>query len=68
MRTFYFRFSFCDTFFPNECTGLCQHRLGHSLGDKIKVAPNENNYIHVFCIPKICQILKQFVGAKISEE
>ena len=25
-------------FFPNECPGLCQHRPGHSLGEKNKVA------------------------------
>ena len=25
-------------FFPNECRGQCQHRPGHSLGEKIKVA------------------------------
>ena len=23
-------------FSPNECPGLCQHRTGHSLGEKIK--------------------------------
>ena len=30
----FFRFSFCATFFPNECPGLYQHRPGHLLGRK----------------------------------
>ena len=24
-------------FLPNECPGLCRHRSGHSLGEKIKL-------------------------------
>ena len=48
-------------FFPNECPGLCQHRPGHSLGEKIKLheMKNEKNYMG-FRIPKIWQILKHF--------
>ena len=28
-------------YYPNECPGLCQHRPGHSLVKKMKVARNE---------------------------
>ena len=49
-------------FLPNECPGLCQHRLGYSLGKNKLVAQNEKrkkNYMG-FHIPKIWQILKRF--------
>ena len=39
-------------FSPNECPGLCQHRPGHSLGKKNKVAQNEKSYVG-FRISKI---------------
>ena len=31
-----FHFMLFCFFFPNECSGLCQHRPGHSLGKNIK--------------------------------
>ena len=37
---FSFSISCYFIFFPNECSGLCQHRPGHSLGEN-KVAQNE---------------------------
>ena len=30
------------SFFPNECSGLCRHRLGHSLVKKIKLLEMKN--------------------------
>ena len=49
-------------FSPNECPGLCWHRLGHLFGKINKVARNEKKKLWVFCIPKIWKILKRFTG------
>ena len=36
-------FILCNFIFsPNECPGLCRHRLGHSLGGKIKLHEMKN--------------------------
>ncbi len=62
----FFPFSFCATLFflLIECPGLCCHRPGHSLGEKITLheMKNENNYMG-FLMIKIWQILKHFSRA-----
>ena len=50
-------------FFPNECPGLCRHRPGHSLGEKIKLHKMKIGKTTLgFRIHKIWQILKHFAG------
>ena len=71
----FFRFSFRATifFFPTECAGLCRHRPGHSLGEKIKKHDMKKKRMS-FHISKIVANLEAFCCGKtlakplISEE
>ena len=60
----FFRFSFQEyfIFLANDCPGLCRHRPGHSLGEKIKQHEMKTANLG-FRIYKIGQILKRFAGS-----
>ena len=65
LKVFFFILCNFIYFFPNECpAGLCRHKPGHSLAEKVKLRKNKaKTILHAgFRIPKVWQTLKFFTG------